>query len=69
MSSKRNFRRQSCERKRRYTRCIAYKLAGWWIRRGEDIHAYKCAFCGGWHVGHITAATRRWQVEVGARVA
>lgn len=61
-ASKRNVRRKQCTLKRRYDNqqeadhavdrmhMNGYAFDG---RHGwSAIHAYKCSYCGGWHVGH-----------------
>lgn len=56
MSSKRAIRRRACSRKIRHeTEAAArghigqlHKRKGW---QGH-MNAYRCSFCGGWHVGH-----------------
>lgn len=54
MSSKRRLRHRSCESKTAYaTRDEAVHNAGklrWW-NQGGTWRAYRCAFCGKWHVG------------------
>jgi len=54
MSSKRKLRRKKCEGKTRYTTrdsawCAARKLKK---TLAQNIRAYKCKFCKGWHIGH-----------------
>lgn len=62
MASKRNIRRKSCERKKRYA---SKKKAGdatySMIRTGtyDRQCAYKCKFCGGWHNGRRKKNKRR----------
>lgn len=61
-ASKRNVRRKQCTLKRRYESREGAERAvdrmhingysfdgrhGWF-----EIHAYKCDYCGSWHVGH-----------------
>lgn len=54
MSSKRRIRRKSCEGKQRHnskTEAVAHIINE--RRNGNTgLCAYKCRFCGGWHVGH-----------------
>jgi hypothetical protein len=57
MSSKRQLRRKACTRKRRYqTRQAADIAARRTNNRDGRLVAYKCDFCGGFHVGHSRAA-------------
>lgn len=53
MSSKRRIRRKQCTRKKRYD----YMAEAVWVAKqlrakGHKVRAYRCTFCGGWHVGH-----------------
>lgn len=44
---------RSCQSKKTYkTRERADKAADKLIKRGEDVHGYKCLHCEGYHVGH-----------------
>ena len=66
MSSKRRLRRRSCEGKKAYpTREDAIHNAGslrWW-NSGGTWSAYRCRFCGQWHVGRMPAGDVKamWQ--------
>ena len=54
MASKRRQRRDSCERKVKYTHREAVRIAKRLRYRtdGDVIDAYKCTNCGCYHVGH-----------------
>jgi hypothetical protein len=54
MASKRRLRRIACEGKKQYKDVnIANIAAGKAAHRAEQwIRAYKCEFCGRWHIGH-----------------
>lgn len=62
MASKRHQRRRGCERKHAYaTRDEATRAAGQ-LRRaylGGTWAAYRCAFCGQYHVGRPNARQRQ----------
>jgi hypothetical protein len=46
-----------CQKLRHATRRLAEQHAESVRKRnGERLHAYVCNYCGGWHVGHRTAA-------------
>lgn len=46
-------RRRACARKHSFTRDKAIRLAASRSRTsGEQLHAYPCAFCEHWHIGH-----------------
>jgi hypothetical protein len=62
MSSKRRLRKRMCQDKVRYTREAAYEARHRLQMRGEFVNAYKCDWCGGWHVGH---PPRRCQEALG----
>lgn len=48
---------RSCQSKKTYaTRERADKAADKLIKRGEDVHGYKCLHCDGYHVGHRKGA-------------
>lgn len=60
MASKRRLRRKMCTRKKRYTTQQEGWNQIWHIRQekkragipgGQQLHVYKCDFCGGWHIG------------------
>jgi hypothetical protein len=64
MASKRNVRRKACEGKHKHaTEAEAHShlrslhLAGKLV--GRAMHAFKCEFCGSYHVGHIQAKADR----------
>ena len=56
MASKRHLRRKACEGKIRYSSVADAQphIEELYRRRKAHgtIHAYKCPFCGGFHVGH-----------------
>lgn len=54
MSSKRNVRRRTCDRKVRYeTQEEASAARTRLFRSGSGgMNVYKCKFCGGYHIGH-----------------
>ena len=56
MSSKRCIRRKSCKGKVKHkSRIDAIKAMTKTRQKGESrMHAYRCKFCGGWHIGHMT---------------
>ena len=45
---------EECARKRRYATMASAELVRWKIPQIEGTHAYRCPWCGGWHVGHIS---------------
>ncbi|MBS3903582.1 MAG: hypothetical protein KGZ30_04405 [Anaplasmataceae bacterium] len=54
MASKRRIRRNSCTGKKRYetsqqARSAAHHKS---LELHHDIHAYRCHFCSGYHIGH-----------------
>jgi hypothetical protein len=56
VSSKRAIRRRSCGRKQRHGSEAEARahIGGLHGRKGYQglLNAYRCRFCGGWHVGH-----------------
>jgi hypothetical protein len=49
-----------CEGKARFDSApLAQKVAKRRTERGKVGHAYRCEFCGGWHIGLRHAAARR----------
>lgn len=59
MSSKRRLRRKMCEGKVRHaTRDVAMGAVRKLARRDIYTVPYLCRFCGGWHIGHPSAAIR-----------
>lgn len=48
MASKRHQRRKACGEKRRYE-TLDQALAS---RRDRELRAYRCTFCGAFHLGH-----------------
>jgi hypothetical protein len=61
MSSKRKLRQRCCTRKVAFANVAdAYRAASraYWATR-EIMHAYKCPFCGSWHVGHPPSNKKR----------
>lgn len=54
MTSKRRLRRRACTGKHRYPDEATARAAIWRQRRRWDgfMRAYRCSFCGGWHIGH-----------------
>ncbi len=61
MSSKRGVRRRSCTGKVRHRdRSAAMATAKRMMSSKTSwLVPYACRLCGGWHVGHATAAARR----------
>lgn len=62
MSSKRRIRRRSCDGKVPYDDEGAAVSAAGWLRKsheGGSWRAYRCEFCGRWHVGRPSAKERR----------
>lgn len=60
MSSKRRIRRKSCKGKVRHT-CLEHAHAALRALRKVDedrMSAYRCQFCGGFHVGHTPGDQR-----------
>lgn len=57
LRSYRSDRYMTCKRKRLYpdqgaaTKALA-KIVAAGTRDADRLHAYRCRFCGGWHVGH-----------------
>jgi hypothetical protein len=58
MASKRRKRKRECESKYRYeSEDAAIRAVRGIIRRVNSYHdadAYKCSFCGGWHIGRTS---------------
>lgn len=53
MASKRHKRWKECSRKRVYDATGAVAAVNSLRKSGEvNIGAYRCSFCGNWHVGH-----------------
>lgn len=52
MASKRNKRRKACTRKVRHETLEAAIIARKKLPYGRELCAYKCKFCGGFHIGH-----------------
>lgn len=62
MSSKRHLRRRSCEGKVAYESQVEAARQAGLVRRahqGGSWAAYRCDFCGKWHVGRPSARQRR----------
>lgn len=62
MASKRHLRRRSCEGKVRHASAAAAQLAAGKLRKTHDggaWAAYRCQFCGAWHVGRQSAQQRQ----------
>lgn len=55
MSSKRRVRRKSCERKKRYETSAEAGNVLKFYTVGSGYHVYKCDFCGGYHIGRMSA--------------
>jgi hypothetical protein len=58
MASLRGLKRRAHDGKRRYSREQAERAARW-----QGMEAYRCGFCGGWHVGHRSPNRRRKVAE------
>lgn len=62
MTSLRRVRRKQCQGKVRHPNPqAAYAHAASLKHKGDVtgfINAYKCRFCGGWHVGHFRSGER-----------
>lgn len=56
MASKRALRRRSCEGKVRHASAGAAHIAA---LKTPGTHAYRCNFCGSYHVGHAPARIRQ----------
>ena len=58
MSSKRRIRRNACRTKVRHADQASARRAIWSLRQAYGdaplgfMNAYRCQFCGGWHIGH-----------------
>jgi hypothetical protein len=54
MASKRGMRRRRCTGKKNYLSAAqaAFDAAAVTRREGKPVEAYRCAHCGGIHVGH-----------------
>lgn len=55
MSSKRAIRRRTCGHKIRHTTVEAARVHIGQLHHAKGycpMNAYRCSFCGGWHVGH-----------------
>ena len=60
MASKRNLRKKNCTNKVRYqTLDLAQSAARDANKRTTWINAYKCQFCGGFHIGHAPYNVRQ----------
>jgi hypothetical protein len=46
-------RERSCTRKTAYGPNRARTVAVERQRAGDDVHPYRCPFCGLWHLGHV----------------
>jgi hypothetical protein len=44
---------RACTRKARLGMRTAQRLARWKRVEGHEVSAYRCPFCGSWHVGHV----------------
>ncbi len=55
MASKRRLRRKRCTGKKRHE-TIRAAMA---FARSPGLNAYKCNFCGGYHVGHVPRKIRK----------
>lgn len=62
MASLRNKRRKQCDGKVRHE-SQRFAIVSLLKSKREDMHPYKCQFCGGWHVGHRqnVANAERWK--------
>lgn len=65
MASKRRIRRNKCEGKVRYATREEAIGAACALRRiekktGWQAQAYRCSFCGGFHVGHGGRIEEKW---------
>jgi hypothetical protein len=64
MSSKRNLRRKSCDRKKQFgTKDEAIKQICWMRFKdptNEWLTCYRCRSCGGWHIGHMPGYIRKF---------
>lgn len=64
MASKRRLRRKSCEGKKKFdNQTDAIKTVMRMKSDGESVHAYKCNFCNGWHVGHYHKRTHKTELS------
>lgn len=52
MSSKRALRRKQCKGKVRHQTEKFAEIAVRNTRSTGNLSAYRCSFCGGWHIGH-----------------
>lgn len=60
MASKRRIRLRECSRKIRYDSQAAAQPAiqSLYWKRGDRVYAYKCRWCGGWHIAHKSPVYR-----------
>ena len=62
MSSKRSLRKKSCDGKQKYDTQSKAELAAKIVGKnigGQWLTAYKCEFCGKYHIGHPPYNVRR----------
>lgn len=65
MTSKRRLRRRQCGHKTRYANETAAQSAahGLHNKDGANMAAYRCSWCGKWHVGHRSSGRRdKWTI-------
>jgi hypothetical protein len=63
MASKRNIRRRSCGKKIRFD---SFERTSAFLSEKKGAHGYqiyKCAFCGGWHFGHMKNKNAHAMIE------
>lgn len=66
LASKRRVRRQACSRKKGYENREHAERDIELLRQRGNMHpmnAYRCAFCGLWHVGHLKLTSKRRRLD------
>jgi hypothetical protein len=62
MSSKRKLRRKECGEKIKHVTLASAQIHVRFLRtKGEDVRAYGCRICGGWHVGHKPSKVKSYK--------
>ena len=64
MASKRRIRRNACGRKVRHADEAQARKAIWALKQAYQgvlgfMNAYRCKFCGGWHIGHAHPGAKK----------
>jgi hypothetical protein len=59
MSSARGRKRKECTGKIKYDSMNQAVMVLKNLKVNDDLHTYKCQFCGKWHLGHMTYKIRK----------